>query len=100
MGEPHQLNSVRTDIIKLGLLANISELSAGAPWTAMIPSCRSWLLVAPIMWPRERTKVIAAHVASCCRTTAIFLSWSACVFVVLLIIKMYEHSFSYFFLLF
>jgi hypothetical protein len=33
------------------------------------------------------------------RTTAILLSWSSCAAVVLIMIKMYQHSFSSFFLL-
>ncbi len=90
----------RTGWIQSVLLADISEWSAGAPWSVRIAFCRSWLLVAPIMWPRERTKVIAANLASRRRATAVLLSWSTWVFVVLLSMKMYEHSFSSFFLLF
>ncbi len=53
---------------QLVLLAEILEWSAGALWSARIASGRSWLLVAPIMWPRERTMVIGSNLASCfCR---------------------------------
>ncbi len=69
VGEPLQLNL-------LVFLADISEWSAGAPCLARIASCRSWLLVAPIMWPRERTKVIAANLVLGHRVLAVFLSWS------------------------
>ena len=90
----------QTDWIQSVLLAYILEISTGAPWLVRIASCRSWLLVAPIMWPRKRTKVIAANLASRRHVTAVLLSWSTWVFVVLLTMKMYEHSFSSIFLLF
>ena len=47
----------QTDIITSVLLVDILEWSPGAPWSARITSCRSWVLVAPIKWPCKRTKV-------------------------------------------
>ena len=51
------------------------------------------------MWPRERTKVIAADLASRRRTTVVLSLWSMSVSVALLTLKMYRHSVSIFFLL-
>ena len=89
----------QTNWIQSVLLADISEWSVGAPWSARIASGRSWLLVAPIMWPCERTKVIAADLASHRRTTAVLSSLSMSVLVALLTLKIYRHSVSIFFLL-
>ena len=66
----------QTNWIQSVLRASILEWSAGAPWLARIASCRSWLLDAPIMWPRKRTKVIAANLASRRRTMAVLASSS------------------------
>jgi hypothetical protein len=59
------------DLIQSVLLTDILEWFAGAPWSARIASGRSWLLVAPIMWPRERIRVIADNLASRLRTAAV-----------------------------
>ena len=80
------------------LQADIAEWSAGAPLVSRVASDSSWLLVAPILWPRERTRVIMANSGLCRHTTANLLSWLICADVVLLTIKMYQHSFSSFFL--
>ena len=88
------------DWFQLVFQADIAEWSAGAPLGSRVASGSSWLLVAPILWPCERTRVIMANSGLYRCTTAVLLSWSTCADVVLLTIKMYQHSFSSFFLLY